>query len=698
MTSRFFFLLLILAFARVAGAQDEPEPLNVFYGQIPAAENVYFVATDGDDDNDGTEESPFATVERAIEEVRRGDVIVIRGGVYYYEETLRIQSPSGFTDELITLTAYPGEVPILDFSQMPRQRNNHGIRLNAGWWHVIGITVRHAAHNGIRMDGSFNVLEQVTAYGNHDTGIHMAGGASYNLIKNSDSFHNFNYDTARTPRIGNNADGFGAKTPSLGPGNRYYGCRSWENSDDGYDFWEAPHTIVVENSWAFGNGDESVFADYDYDGSFDGNGNGFKLGGNFTHTPHIVRNSMAFDNFGSSGNAKGFDYNNNWGAMTLEHNTAFNNGRNFIFPVPPLEGQSVYLNNLSFRPTNNHAQLYPFETVEHGNSWQFEEEVTAEMFVSLDTEAAKGPREHDGSLPDIDLLKPVAGSFLTDGGVKIGRPFFGDAPSIGAFELVDAAGPVQPWIDVDGRSAISALRVYAMDDADAWITSSSFEPGTTVYTDDDSYTVVGIDPGVSVDTWIRTAQATRERNYLFPAADFRATSESFLLIAHADEITTKPDWLSAFEETGLRIVLTDGESDIPMSIYRREIAEGDSVGLGRNSLYGTTDAPMYLAMLGSATAVSAPIASAPGDVKLEQNYPNPFHRSTTITFTLPEPADITLEVFDVVGRKVETVTHGFHHAGDHRFNWSADGLAGGVYLIRLNTAGKSQSIRAVALK
>lgn len=695
-----FRLVFAISFLLVPSvlAQNEPLPLNVFHGDIPAGDNIYYVAPDGDDDNDGAEETPFATVQRAIENVRRGDVIVMRGGVYYLEETLRIQSPSGFTDEMITLTAYPGEVPILDFSRMPRERNNHGVRLNANWWHVIGISIRNAAHNGIRMDGSFNILEQITAYRNHDSGIHMAGGASYNLIKNSDSFHNFNYITSLTPRVGNNADGFSAKFDALGPGNRYYGCRAWENSDDGFDFWRAPNTIVVENSWAFGNGDASVFADYEYEGEFEGNGNGFKLGGDLVHTPHIVRHSVAFDNFGSSGNAKGFDYNNNWGAMTLEHNTAYNNGRNFIFPVPPPEGQSVYINNLSVLPKNTDAQLFPFETVEHGNSWQYDEEVTADMFVSLDTEAAKGPRQHDGALPDIGLLKPVDGYFLVDGGVKIGRSFYGKAPDIGAFELVDDAGPVQPWRDVEGGGAVANLRVFAMDDADAWGVSSDFEVGVAAFVDDESATVLHIDEGISVDAWIRTAQSTRERNYLFPVADFQAASDSYLLIAHADSITEKPDWLASFEETGRRLIISDGEADHSMSVFRRVLAAGDSIALGRNSFDGTASAPMYLAMLGSATAVSAPIAVAPGDVELRQNFPNPFQNSTTISFTLPRPDEVSLKVFDVMGRELATIAHGLYQSGDHRIHWSADGLAGGFYLIRLDASNTSRSIKVVVLR
>lgn len=274
-------------------ANDDDPGLNVYYTDIPEGDRTFFIAPDGDNDNPGTEEEPWATLDYALTHIQPGDVFVMRGGVYYHNERISI---TGFYEgNPVTIVAFPGEVPILDFSAMQKDHTNTdyiGIRITAWYVHIIGITVRYAGNNGIRMDGSHNILEQVTAYGNNDTGIHMAGNASYNLIKNCDSFHNFN----ETGRVGNNADGFGAKFDIL-PGNKFYGCRAWENSDDGFDFWKAANTIVVENCWAFGNGDASVFGNPE---NFEGNGNGFKLGGDGVRGDHIVIRSVAFDNIGIS--------------------------------------------------------------------------------------------------------------------------------------------------------------------------------------------------------------------------------------------------------------------------------------------------------------------------------------------------------------------------------------------------------------
>ncbi|WP_111641112.1 right-handed parallel beta-helix repeat-containing protein [Marinimicrobium alkaliphilum] len=408
-----------------------PTPHDV----IPAGENIYYVATDGNNSDAGSEAAPFATLNHALSQVAPGDVIVMRGGVYNHSSTININNVSGSPENPITIFAYPGETPILDFSSQNIGGNNNGIRLNANYWHLYGLKIRHAGHNGIRMDGSFNRLERLVAKENYDTGIHMAGSASNNLIMNCDSYRNFNDGRRKAAgdspneRIGNNADGFGAKFPDLGPGNMFYGNRAWENSDDGFDFWRAPHPIVLYNNWTFSNGNQEALG---YEGSdFDGGGNGFKLGGNHEPGDHLVYRNMAFDlRYGNSNAA--FDRNNNTGALTLIHNTALNSVNNFNIGSNPDDSSKrhVFQNNASLIGNVNIAN----RSVQEGNSWQLANEPTTGDFVSLNVDLAKSERQADGSLPEIDLLKPKPDSPMVDGGVDIGRPFNGSAPDMGAYE------------------------------------------------------------------------------------------------------------------------------------------------------------------------------------------------------------------------------------------------------------------------
>jgi hypothetical protein len=72
--------------------------------------------------------------------------------------------------------------------------------------------------------------------------------------------------------------------------------------------------------------------------------------------------------------------------------------------------------------------------VQEANSWLPGFTVTAEDFVSLNSDLASAERKPDGSLPDIDFLFLAQGSDLIDAGVDLGYPFNGEAPDLGAFE------------------------------------------------------------------------------------------------------------------------------------------------------------------------------------------------------------------------------------------------------------------------
>ncbi len=73
----------------------------------------------------------------------------------------------------------------------------------------------------------------------------------------------------------------------------------------------------------------------------------------------------------------------------------------------------------------------------------------------------------------------------------------------------------------------------------------------------------------------------------------------------------------------------------------------------------------------------------PSQFRVLGNYPNPFNPSTNIRFTLPEAGTITLKVFDLLGRDVETVALGSREAGAHETSFNAAQLPSGVYLYRL---------------
>jgi len=90
----------------------------------------------------------------------------------------------------------------------------------------------------------------------------------------------------------------------------------------------------------------------------------------------------------------------------------------------------------------------------------------------------------------------------------------------------------------------------------------------------------------------------------------------------------------------------------------------------------------------------------PDEYKLHQNYPNPFNPETKIRFDLPESGNVTLKVYDQLGKEVSTLFSGYKNAGSYEVSFNADrsGLASGVYFYKLIADKKSFTKRMILEK
>ncbi len=386
----------------------------IFTASLNAA---IYVSPAGADTNSGTIDSPFKTITKAVSVAVAGDTIFLRGGTHTYIATITI-SKSGTASNRFYLFAFDLERPLLDFSAMAVSDANRGIDLRGSYWHIKGIDIKGAGDNGMYIRGSNNIIEFCSFFENRDTGLQLSNGASNNRIINCDSYYNAD------PGEGN-ADGFAPKL-DVGTGNYFYGCRAWQNSDDGYDGYLRPSndiTTTYENCWAFKNG-------YRKNGTpSTGNGNGFKMGGSDDRTlMHnvVFKNCFAFEN-----RVKGFDQNNNKGSITLYNCTAHNNGTNYSVNQTLNNGKTLTLINCAV--LGNVGLIGSF-AIQQTNSWMPQFNVTAADFLSTNSAEAYGPRKPDGSLPDISYMNLANGSQLINAGTDIGLPYYGSAPDIGAFE------------------------------------------------------------------------------------------------------------------------------------------------------------------------------------------------------------------------------------------------------------------------
>lgn len=91
-------------------------------------------------------------------------------------------------------------------------------------------------------------------------------------------------------------------------------------------------------------------------------------------------------------------------------------------------------------------------------------------------------------------------------------------------------------------------------------------------------------------------------------------------------------------------------------------------------------------------------AAVPAKFYLNQNYPNPFNPSTTIAYGLPDAGRVKLTVYNLLGEVVGTLVDGWKSAGSYTIQWQPSNLASGVYLYKLETAGKVEIKKMIFIK
>jgi gluconolactonase len=103
----------------------------------------------------------------------------------------------------------------------------------------------------------------------------------------------------------------------------------------------------------------------------------------------------------------------------------------------------------------------------------------------------------------------------------------------------------------------------------------------------------------------------------------------------------------------------------------------------RKTLYITAGKSLYRIRLATATGVKGQGSLSPKTFELYGNYPNPFNPATTIYFQLPCESRVILNVYDIQGRKIDTLIDGILQTGYHDVQFYPRGTSSGIYLYRL---------------
>jgi MYXO-CTERM domain-containing protein len=458
---------LVLVAVVAAEARSEAAPATYYVAPAPT----------GDDAKSGAMDAPFATVARAQMAAAAGDTVYLRGGTYLYKagtttcksgtDTVNaiILDKSGSSGNLIHYWAYPGELPVFDFSGIKDSCRVKGFDVTGSWIHLKGLEVKGVPQNnmlnheswGIWISGSNNTFEQINTHNHMGPGLFIQEGGN-NLVLNCDSHDN--YDPLTSNGAGQSADGFGCHVGAGGTGNVFRGCRAWWNSDDGWDFIQAAEVVVVENSWTWYNG----YLPGTTTSAPAGNGNGFKGGGygepptNVPANPphHIVRNNLSVMNKES-----GFYANHEPVADYWYNNTAYSNHPDFNLLGDPAN-VGILRNNIALAGTllsNNTGSGVDSSF----NTWDTGTGVTVSTadFQSVSLTGLDGPRQADGSLPVLTNFHLAAGSDLIDKGTNIGLPYNGLAPDLGCFETGAPLGGAGGTAGTTGAGASSGTGTSA---------------------------------------------------------------------------------------------------------------------------------------------------------------------------------------------------------------------------------------------
>ena len=379
----------------------DPVTINHTVEYKTVENNNIYVSPNGKSNAAGTKDAPM-DIYTAVKIAAPGQKILIKEGTYNLSSTVKVERGiNGTADAMIYMIADPeaGSRPVFDFGGKCA-----GMILAGDYWYFQGFDVTRSAdaQKGIQVSGNHNILDQIKAYKNGNTGIQISRylgtdqfnqWPAHNTILNCSSYLN-------ADKGYEDADGFAAKL-TVGQGNVFDGCIAAYNADDGWDLFAKVQSgsigvVTIQNCVAFKNG---YILDENGREINAGNGNGFKMGGDSMPGAHVLKNSVAFAN-----KAKGIDSNSCPDIKVYSSTTFDNESYNVAFYTNTAVNTAFAADGiLSYKVSNKVAEQFKLlgtqnaADVKGATNYYFDgsksvnnngKEATASWFKSLDTASA----------------------------------------------------------------------------------------------------------------------------------------------------------------------------------------------------------------------------------------------------------------------------------------------------------------------
>ena len=121
---------------------------------------------------------------------------------------------------------------------------------------------------------------------------------------------------------------------------------------------------------------------------------------------------------------------------------------------------------------------------------------------------------------------------------------------------------------------------------------------------------------------------------------------------------------------------------------------------GPNEYFEQIQSDAFLFLYNQLFSVEVPIDHEviPKSFTLYQNYPNPFNQITTLRYDLPQETDVTLTIYDITGRMVQTLVNELQQSGMKKVIWNASDVSSGVYIYRIQAGNFTQTRKMILLK
>jgi len=192
-----------------------------------------------------------------------------------------------------------------------------------------------------------------------------------------------------------------------------------------------------------------------------------------------------------------------------------------------------------------------------------------------------------------------------------------------------------------------------------------------------------------------------DNNLFVPAAAYDGGAVSFGL--EAPDGTGLGYYSFAGETAGFKVALKFLGDDTPYDgVYMDNMQAGGTTyqegGWASNEY---TSGLFFLGQDSIKGVISSAVdvaEEAPAAFSVDQNAPNPFNPTTTISFSLIEAATVSVEVYNVAGQKVDTIANGFMDAGSHSVVWDASGFSAGVYFYTVKSGNLIETKKMTLVK